>query len=154
MSKRGLLLVLSSGLAVGIAAGVLVLTSGTKHERLVPSFVTKTLGSTQPGSKQPPSLATSGLHATINERGYTASDGRSKWLSLTSTAGRSIPWKHYEHGVARRTTFGYQSITMTPGSVEEFDTVLQHHGVKTWRWLIGSPNVTPFITRDGSVHFR
>src|SRR5438067_3395286 len=153
MSKRGLLLLLS-GLAAGVIAGVLVLTSGTKHERIIPSFVTQTLGSTQSASKQPPSLATSGLHATINGHGYTASDGRSKWLSLTSASGRSIPWKHYAHGVLRRTSFGYQSITVTPGSVEEFDTVLQHHGVKTWRWNIDSPNLTPYMTRDGSVHFR
>src|SRR5712691_13095886 len=98
MSKRGLVLVLS-GLAVGVLAGMLVLSSGTKHERLIPSFVTKTLGSTQSSSKQPESLATTGLHATINGRGYTASDGRSKWLSLTSAAGHAVPWKHYEHGV-------------------------------------------------------
>src|ERR1700736_760279 len=98
MSKRVLALVLS-GLAVGILAGLLVLSSGTKHARLVPSFVMNSLGSTQSSSKQPESLATTGLHATINGRGYTASDGRSKWLSLTSTAGNAVPWKHYTHGV-------------------------------------------------------
>ena len=153
MTGRRLILALPS-LALGVLAAVLILTTGTRHEQLVPAFVTKTLGSTQSTSKQPQSLATSGLHATINGRGYTASDGRSKWLSLTSATGRAVPWKHYTHGVSRRTSFGYQTITMTPGSVEEFDTVLQHHGIKTWRWHIGSPNLKPYLTADGTVHFR
>ncbi len=60
----------------------------------------------------------------------------------------------FHHGVSRRTSVGYQTITVTPGSVEEFDTIVQHHGVETWSWLIGSSTLKPYLRADGTVHFR
>ena len=133
---------------------ILLLSAVLQPARVVPAFVTHQLGAAQSSAKQPQSLASSGLHATVSRQGFTASDGRSKWLTLTNAAAPTADWSYFEHGVARKTSFGTQTITMTPGNVEEFDTVVAHHGVKTWRWRLGSPNLNPYLSPDGSVNFR
>ena len=141
-----------AGLA--LTAVILLASALLQPARVVPAFVTHELGAASSSAKQPQSLASSGLHATVSRQGFTASDGRSKWLTLTNAAAPSADWSYFRHGVARQTSFGTQTIAVTPGSVEEFDTVVAHHGVKTWRWHLGSPNLNPYLSPDGSVSFR
>ncbi len=65
--------------------------------------------------------------------------------TLTNASAPTKDWSYYEHGVARQTSFGTQTITMTPGSVEEFDTIVAHHGVKTWQWHLGVAEPQPVL---------
>ena len=146
------LLAFVAGLA--LTGLVLLVAVVLQPARVVPAFVTHELGAAQSSAKQPQSLASSGLHATVSKQGFTASDGRSKWLTLTNAAAPSADWSYFKHGVARKTSFGTQTITMTPGSIEEFDTIVAHHGVRTWQWHLGSPNLNPYLSPDGSVSFR
>src|SRR5205823_3779713 len=132
MNRRRLLLLSVSGLALGVAALVFAITTLSRPHRVLPAFVTEQLGAAQSSAAQPESLARDGLHATIGKHGYTASDGRSKWVSLSAAGRNAASWTHYEHGASRKTPFGVQTITTTPGSVEEFDTIFLHHGIKTW----------------------
>ncbi len=145
-----------SAFVAGLAlTGLILLISAVlQPARVVPAFVIHELGAAQSSAKQPQSLASSELHATVGPQGFTASDGGSTSVSLTSLSAPAADWRHFKHGVSRKGSFGVQTITMSPGNVEEFDTVVAHHGVKTWQWHLGTPSLKPYLSPDGSVHFR
>ena len=124
MSTRRLILALTA-VALGVLAALLVVRPGAKHEQVVPSFVTHTLGSTQSTSMQPAVARDqraprndrqARLHRVRRSLEVAHADEHSRRLG---SGGRISPTVS-----SRRTSVGYQTITVTPGSVEEFDTIV------------------------------
>ncbi|HEY6962876.1 MAG TPA: invasin domain 3-containing protein, partial [Gaiellaceae bacterium] len=69
-----------------------------------------------------------------------------------STAGRGA-WQRYANGVRRTTSFGHESVVVTPQKAEQFLTVTRAQGTRTWRWKLASHGLTPRIGDDGAVGF-
>ena len=57
--------------------------------------------------------------------------------SRCAASARSSRWARYSHGVARTTSFGRETVVVTPEKTEQFMTVDRRQGAKTWRWRLG-----------------
>ncbi len=77
--------------------------------------------------------------------------GSSVVLSSRST-GRAA-WTTHANGAARPTTFGADSVTVTPGETEQYLTVNTYQGQRTWKWDLATTDATPTLEPDGSVTF-
>src|SRR5882724_7963917 len=77
------------------------------------------------------------LTVRIDQRGFAVdSAGQSVGVASGDTASSS--WRRYEHGVARRTSFGSEAIAVH-GLRTEHSLVVQHpQGSRTWRWNLST----------------
>ena len=92
-----------------------------------------------------------GVDVRIHEEGYTVSH----WgvsLSVASEDVGGAKWRRHVHGATRETEFGTETIVVNGRKTEEFLTVVERQGEKTWRWKLAS-RLYPRLGRDGSVTF-
>ena len=71
-------------------------------------------------------------------------------LTLASTPSAKGTWMRYEHGVARPTSFGQETITTSGTQVEQFLTVTHRQGLRTWTWDLGT-TLEPRSRPDGTI---
>ena len=131
-------------LAVVVLAGVGKLDTGT------PAFLEKALGPEKAEAPMERTPAT-GVDVRIHDDGYTVSH----WGVSVSVASEDVggaKWRRHVHGATRDTKFGTETIVVTNGKTEEFLTVMERQGEKTWRWKLAS-RLYPRIGRDGTVVF-
>ena len=114
-----------------------------------PAFLAHTLGTPQPGAalerKPIPSLT-----ATVTRHGYSISTPTAA-LGLDSLNGSGASWQRFANGAARPAPFGQESVSFDRFKVEQFSTVESHQGQRTWRWKLGTHNLSPRLRADGSV---
>ena len=131
-------------LAVVVLAGVGRLDTG------VPAFLEEALGPEKAEAPMDRTPAT-GVDVRIHEDGYTVSH----WgvsLSVASEDVGGAKWRRHVHGATRETKFGTETIVVNGRKTEEFLTVVERQGEKTWRWKLAS-RLYPRLGRDGSVTF-
>src|SRR5207237_7712828 len=73
-------------------------------------------------------------------------------VSLSNIGDGNAKWHSRELGATRNTPFGADSIVVSSSVAEQFLTVAQHLGTKTWRWNLDT-NLRPRLLEDGSVGF-
>ncbi len=131
-------------LAVVVLAGVGRLDTG------VPGFLEEELGPEKAGAPLDRTPAT-GVGVRINDQGYTVSH----WgvsLSVASEDVGGAKWRRHVHGATRETEFGTETIVVNGSGTEEFLTVVERQGEKTWRWKLAS-RLYPRLAPDGSLTF-
>ena len=62
-------------------------------------------------------------------------------------------WRHFQNGVRRTTSYGHESVVVTPSATEQYLTVDRHLGTTTWRWSLKSLKLKPRVGVDGSIGF-
>ncbi|HWB57305.1 MAG TPA: Ig-like domain-containing protein [Gaiellaceae bacterium] len=92
-----------------------------------------------------------GVDVRIHEEGYTVTRNKAS-LSLAAEGVGHAEWKRHIHGVTRETDFGAETIVVRNGRTEEFLTVVERQGERTWRWQLAT-KLVPQLEVDGSVHF-
>jgi hypothetical protein len=117
-------------LAVVVLAGVGQLDAG------VPSFLEDALGPEKAGAPMDRTPAT-GVGVRIHREGYTISH-RGVSVSVSSEDVGGTDWRRHVHGVTRETDFGTETIIVNGRETEEFLTVVERQGKKTWRWQLAS----------------
>ena len=93
-----------------------------------------------------------GIAVRINRSGFEVA-GPKTLVSLSGLDTGSANWARFTRGASRRTCFGRETIVVGPQKTEQFLTVDQRHGRRTWRWRLGSPGLTPRLGDDGAVSF-
>jgi len=90
-----------------------------------------------------------GVTVRIRPRGFAVKSPAGS-VGLASHDVPSSSWTHFTHGVSRRTNFGRESVVVAGRKTEQFFTVEQHQGLRTWRWAIDS-KLMPRMGGDGAV---
>ena len=88
----------------------------------------------------------------LHQNGYSVDRGAVS-VGLRSTDSGAGGLERRANGVSRRTAFGWEAVTVTPAKTEQFLTVVERQGPKTWRWHLKSLNLTPRVGDDGAVGF-
>jgi parallel beta-helix repeat protein len=115
------------------------------------SFLERTLGQKR-GSGALVRKPARGVTVDLRQGGYVVSLRRRGRIGVTA-AGASGAWSRYSGGVARRTRFGREAVTVGPTRTEELLQVSRRQGVRTWRWRLQSPGLRPALTPGGTVVF-
>ena len=88
----------------------------------------------------------------LHQNGYSLDRGAVS-VGLRSTDSGAGGLERRANGVSRRTAYGWEAVTVTPAKTEQFLTVVERQGPKTWRWHLKSLNLTPRVGDDGAVGF-
>ena len=99
------------------------------------------------------------LHAALGAEGGKVELGDSGYvvqnptgtLSLASEDAAGGEWNRFERGAVRSTPFGSESVVVTSTRAEQFLTVRERQGERTWRWRLGTGKLKPKLRVDGSV---
>src|SRR2546426_2155628 len=91
------------------------------------------------------------LTIKIDQHGF-AVDSAGQSVGVASEHTPSSTWRRYEHGVARRTPFGTESIAVHGVRTEQSLVVRKPQGNRTWRWNL-STRLRPRLSPDGTVTF-
>jgi hypothetical protein len=59
----------------------------------------------------------------------------------------------FAKGVSRPTVFGRETIVVEPGKTEQFFTVEESQGLRSWQWNLRTGGLKPRLTRNGAVEF-
>jgi large repetitive protein len=95
---------------------------------------------------------THGVAVHLDRSGFEVA-GREATVSLAGIGPDGGAWTRYDAGVERKTSFGRETIVVTPAKTEQFLTVERHQGPKTWRWRLDSDGLAPRVGADGAVGF-
>jgi len=142
-------------LAAALAAGALLLATqlaGSGGARLagpaVPSFLAEALGSAKPSAPLVRRPAR-GVIVQIKRGGYTVQrNGRRLHLETAAPGG---DWKGFAGGATRTTQFGGETVTVGNDRTEQFLTVEQRQGPRTWRWRLDAGTLEPKLSVGGRV---
>ena len=93
-----------------------------------------------------------GVKVRIDRKGFQIA-GEHGRVSIASAAPSSSRWARYAHGAARPTSFGRETVVVTPEKTEQFLTVERRQGRKTWQWQLASAGQTPRVGDDGAIAF-
>ena len=72
-------------------------------------------------------------------------------VSLAAVGTGNGEWKHFEDGVTRTAPFGSETVVVDGEKVEQFLTVEERQGTRTWRWKLQAGGLTPRLGDDGTV---
>ena len=115
-----------------------------------PAFLSKALGaadSEAPLVRHPEA----GVEVAIQDSSFRI---RSSSATVTLATQGTGPgdWHRFEHGVSRPIAEGAESILVDGPTLEQFLTIRERQGVRTWRWRIDTTQV-PRVGDDGAVAF-
>ena len=136
--------------AAAVFLAVVVLAGVGRLDADVPGFLDKALGPEKAGAPLERTPAR-GVGVRIHDQGYTVSH-RGASVSVVSEDVTRADWRRHVHGVSRETDFGTETIVVDGRKTEEFLTVVERQGERTWRWKLAS-RLQPRLTRDGAVSF-
>ncbi len=146
---RGRVLVAAAALAA-LVAGLLVLAGPSDSDRpVLPSFLVAELGA--PDRSAPLShTPADGVEVSIQNDAYRVSAGADS-LALALDQGDASSWQPHTGGAVRTTSFGEEIVTVRPTVTEQYLTVRERQGRKTWRWHLSTGTLKPTLRPDGSV---
>ena len=132
------------------ASAVLAQLAGwrTPEHPATPGFLATALGAPQadaPLVREPDA----GIRVTIDEAGFKVTH-RDASLGVSSVGG-SGPWATFEHGAVRATPYGSETIAVERTKTEQYLTVVERQGKKTWRWRLETTTLEPTLRLDGAV---
>ena len=139
---RLILLALVAAIAGGAAT---LIASGDRVA--APSFLRPTLGAEGGKSSYRP---TTGVQVELGDSGYTVRNPTGT-ISLASEDAAGGDWNRFERGAVRSTPFGSESVVVTSTRTEQFLTVRERQGERTWRWRLGTGKLKPKLRVDGGV---
>ncbi len=150
---RGSSPVLAAALVAAAAAVFLavVLLAGIGHlDTSVPGFLEQALGPEKAEAPLERTPAT-GIDVRIHDQGYTVSHWGAS-VSVVSEDVGGADWRRHVHGVTRETDFGTETIVVDGRKTEEFLTVVERQGDRTWRWKLAT-RLQPRLSRVGAISF-
>src|SRR4051812_12321335 len=142
-------------LAFAAAAFIVVahlagLGGGRNHSE--PAFLTKELGAPQRSGTLVRKPAPN-TKVTIRQRGgYTVAHHR-RSVTLVPTNTGDSSWRTRAGGATRPTPFGRETVLVTGSKNEQYLTVTQHQGLKTWQWQLGTGTLHPSFPPDRGIAF-
>jgi len=115
-----------------------------------PAFLSKALGaadSEAPLVRHPEA----GVELAIQDSSFRI---RSSNATVTLATQGAVPgdWHRFEHGVSRPIAEGAETILVDGPTLEQFLTIRERQGLRTWRWRIDTAQV-PRVGDDGAVAF-
>ena len=136
--------------AAAVFLAVVVLAGVGRLDANVPGFLEEALGPEKAQAPMERSPAT-GVGVRIHDQGYTVSHWGAS-VSVVSEDVGGAEWRRHVHGVTRETDFGTETIVVDGRKTEEFLTVVERQGERTWRWKLAT-RLQPRLSRDGAVTF-
>ncbi len=136
--------------AAAVFLAVVVLAGIGRLDTSTPAFLADELGPEKAEAPMERTPAT-GVGVRIHDQGYTVSH----WGVSVSVVAEDVggaEWRRHVHGVTRETDFGTETIVVNGRETEEFLTVVERQGERTWRWKLAS-RLQPRLGRDGAVAF-
>ena len=91
-----------------------------------------------------------GVKVELGDSGYVVRNPTGT-ISLASEDAAGGNWNRFERGAVRSTPFGSESVVVTSTRAEQFLTVRERQGERTWRWRLGTGKLKPKLRVDGSV---
>jgi Bacterial Ig domain/Chitobiase/beta-hexosaminidase C-terminal domain/PASTA domain len=136
--------------AAAVFLAIVFLAGVGRPDTSTPGFLEQALG---PENSEAPLERTpaTGVGVRIDDKGYTVTHSSAS-LAVTSEDVDGADWRRHVDGVTRETDFGAETIVVDGTEAEEFLTVAERQGTKTWRWQLAS-RLQPRPGRDGSVTF-
>ena len=132
-------------LVAAIAGGAAILMAS--GERVAaPAYLHAALGTQGGNSSYVPAA---GVKVELGDSGYVVRNPTGT-VSLASEDAAGGKWNRFEHGAVRSTPFGSESVVVTPTRAEQFLTVRERQGERTWRWRLGTGKLKPKFRVDGS----
>ena len=135
-------------LATILFTGLMLAGSHGKRSS-TPAFLTKALGSPQNSASLVRKPAP-GVTVRVGRSGYTVAR-RGGAVSLAARGAGRGGWERFEHGVSRPAPFGRETVALSSGRTEDYLTVLQHQGVKTWQWNLDAHHLMPRVPSRSEV---
>ena len=145
MPVRTLRLILLA-LVAAIAGGAATLIHSGDH-LAAPAFLHAALGAEGGKSSYVPAT---GVKVELGDSGYVVRNPTGT-VSLASEDAAGGNWNRFERGAVRSTPFGSETVVVTSTRAEQFLTVREHQGKRTWRWRIGTGKLKPKLRVDGGV---
>ncbi|HEY7795387.1 MAG TPA: hypothetical protein VIA10_15390, partial [Gaiellaceae bacterium] len=132
-----------------LATAVAVFLAGSAAlDVTAPQFVRGPLGAEGgDGTFEP----TAGVAVELGRSGYAVRSGSAGRVALTSEDAAGGDWRHHRGGAVRETSFGTETVLVTPRRTEQFLTVATRQGLRTWRWQLDPGAAAPTLAADGSV---
>ena len=115
-----------------------------------PAFLSKALGaadSEAPLVRHPEA----GVELAIQDSSFRIRSSSATVTLATQGAGPG-DWHRFEHGVSRPIAEGAETILVDGPTLEQFLTIRERQGLRTWRWRIDTAQV-PRVGDDGAVAF-
>ena len=128
--------ILASALAVGLVCLLVLAQLASRQEQQSagspPAFLGDALGSPQTTASLVRTPAP-GLTLNVMDASFGLA---SELASVTLTTSGSETWRRYEGGAHRTTSFGSETITFEKRSLEQYLTVENRQGRRTWTWKL------------------
>jgi hypothetical protein len=144
---RTLRLVLLAVVAAVAAGAATLIPGGSDNPVAAPAFLRAQLGAEGGQSRYAPAT---GVEVELGDSGYVVQDPTGT-VSLASKDGAGGDWNRFERGAVRSTSFGSETVVVTPTRAEQFLTVSRRVGPKQWRWKLDTRTLKPHLRPDGSV---
>jgi large repetitive protein len=115
-----------------------------------PAFLSKALGaadSEAPLVRHPEA----GVELAIQDSSFRI-HSRNATVTLATQGAGAGDWHRFEHGVSRPIAEGAETILVDGPTLEQFLTIRERQGLRTWRWRIDTAQV-PRVGDDGAVAF-
>ena len=115
-----------------------------------PAFLSKALGAADaeaPLVRHPEA----GVELAIQDSSFRIRSSSATVTLATQGAGPG-DWHRFEHGVSRPIAEGAETILVDGPTLEQFLTIRERQGLRTWRWRIDTAQV-PRVGDDGAVAF-
>ncbi len=145
------LLVLAAASGTTVAILELATPRGDRSVHATPAFLTRALGAPQRHAALVRTPAPD-VHVSIRKGGVGVATPDGSVALAAPAARRGGSWSSYRHGASRTTTFGRESVTVSPELAESYLTVGLRQGVRTWRWKLET-SLTPRTSAGGYVGF-
>jgi hypothetical protein len=142
-------------LAAALLAAALVLVTQLTGSRsiqgdraAVPGFLADALG--EPAASSPlVRRPAPGVEVSIERGGYRVK--REAHALVLQAATEGGPWKRFDRGATRTTPFGAETVTVKYGRTEQFLTVRERQGKRTWRWHLDTGTLEPKLRVGGRI---
>src|SRR5262245_51891506 len=141
------------GALAAIAAAIFIAViqlGGQSHAQGAPPFLTKALGAYEadaPLVRHP----APGVVLAIEDSGFRVRSGDAT-VTLETQGEEPGDWHRFANGVSRPTAVGAETILVDGRTLEQFLTVRERQGLRTWRWRIDSTR-PPRLGADGGIAF-
>src|SRR5829696_4951601 len=115
-----------------------------------PAFLNEALGA---ADSQAPLVRhpEAGVEFAIQDSSFRI-HSRNATVTLATQGAGAGDWHRFEHGVARPIAEGAETILVDGPTLEQFLTIRERQGLRTWRWRIDTAQV-PRVGDDGAVAF-
>jgi hypothetical protein len=138
----------------GVAGALLcslALLGHAREAQAPPGFLHEALG---PPQADAPLLhhPADGVRVAIKSDRFSVVRGADS-VSLAVEAAGNAEWEHFDNGVARTAPFGAETVVVDGEKAEQYLTVTERQGKRTWRWKLQARGLTPRLGADGAVGF-